>query len=124
MSGLGSELSQVHWKQQWLENGTLFFHVSMSSAEQLHQATEAPARQPAHIPNEHAHLLHVSVMVSFKPHPPTSLAHGSELLSALKWEEMGCVGGDLSDQRYKVFIFLEKRDCATVRTNIKDKVKL
>uniref|UniRef100_A0A8C9SMQ3 Astrotactin 2 n=1 Tax=Scleropages formosus TaxID=113540 RepID=A0A8C9SMQ3_SCLFO len=62
MSGLGSELSQVHWKQQWLENGTLFFHVSMSSAEQLHQATEAPARQPAHIPNEHAHLLHVSVM--------------------------------------------------------------
>ncbi|XP_023666848.1 astrotactin-2-like isoform X1 [Paramormyrops kingsleyae] len=62
MSGLGPELSQVHWKQQWLENGTLYFHVSMSSTEQLHQATEAPAREPAHVPHERMHLLHVSVM--------------------------------------------------------------
>uniref|UniRef100_A0A8C9VSV2 Astrotactin 2 n=1 Tax=Scleropages formosus TaxID=113540 RepID=A0A8C9VSV2_SCLFO len=62
MSGTGAEISLVHWKQQWLENGTLYFHVSMTSAEQLAQATEPTARQPAHILHEHAHLLHVSVM--------------------------------------------------------------
>ncbi|KAL0192204.1 hypothetical protein M9458_010500, partial [Cirrhinus mrigala] len=50
----GPDISQVHWKQQWLENGTLYFHVSMSSSEQ--QA------QPPRVLHEHMHLLHISVM--------------------------------------------------------------
>ncbi|KAF5909522.1 astrotactin-2 isoform X1, partial [Clarias magur] len=62
MSGTGADISQVHWKQQWLENGTLFFHVSMSSLEQLFQATQPTAREPSQGLHEHVHLLHISVM--------------------------------------------------------------
>ncbi|XP_035234487.1 astrotactin-2-like isoform X2 [Anguilla anguilla] len=62
MSGTGAEISLVHWKQQWLENGTLYFHVSLSSAEQLSQVTPPPAQEPAHVLHEHVHLLHISVM--------------------------------------------------------------
>ncbi|KAK6305311.1 hypothetical protein J4Q44_G00240910 [Coregonus suidteri] len=62
MSGTGADISQVHWKQQWLENGTLYFHVSMSTSEQLMQTTQPTAREPAHVPHEHMHLLHISVM--------------------------------------------------------------
>uniref|UniRef100_A0A8C8GD77 Astrotactin 2 n=1 Tax=Oncorhynchus tshawytscha TaxID=74940 RepID=A0A8C8GD77_ONCTS len=62
MSGTGADISQVHWKQQWLENGTLYFHVSMSTSEQLIQTTVPTAREPAHVLHEHMHLLHISVM--------------------------------------------------------------
>uniref|UniRef100_A0A8K9XDW1 Astrotactin 2 n=1 Tax=Oncorhynchus mykiss TaxID=8022 RepID=A0A8K9XDW1_ONCMY len=62
MSGLGADISQVHWKQQWLENGTLYFHVSMSTSEQLIQTTVPTAQEPAHVLHEHMHLLHISVM--------------------------------------------------------------
>ncbi|XP_026777781.1 astrotactin-2 isoform X1 [Pangasianodon hypophthalmus] len=62
MSGTGADISQVHWKQQWLENGTLFFHVSMSSSEQLFQATQPTEREPSQGLHEHVHLLHISVM--------------------------------------------------------------
>lgn len=64
MSGTGEDISQVHWKQQWLENGTLYFHVSMTESELLAQTTQATPREPAHILHEHMHLLHISVMVS------------------------------------------------------------
>uniref|UniRef100_A0A672GE35 Astrotactin 2 n=1 Tax=Salarias fasciatus TaxID=181472 RepID=A0A672GE35_SALFA len=62
MSGTGEDISQVHWKQQWLENGTLYFHVSMTESELLPQATQPTAREPAHVLHEHMHLLHISVM--------------------------------------------------------------
>uniref|UniRef100_A0A673WXB8 Astrotactin 2 n=1 Tax=Salmo trutta TaxID=8032 RepID=A0A673WXB8_SALTR len=62
MSGLGADISQVHWKQQWLENGTLYFHVSVSTSEQLIQTTMPTAQEPAHVLHEHMHLLHISVM--------------------------------------------------------------
>lgn len=65
MSGTGEDISQVHWKQQWLENGTLYFHVSMTESELLAQTTQAVPREPAHVLHEHMHLLHISVMVSF-----------------------------------------------------------
>lgn len=64
MSGTGEDISQVHWKQQWLENGTLYFHVSMTESELLAQTTQPTAREPAHVLHEHMHLLHISVMVS------------------------------------------------------------
>uniref|UniRef100_A0A3B3S2I1 Astrotactin 2 n=1 Tax=Paramormyrops kingsleyae TaxID=1676925 RepID=A0A3B3S2I1_9TELE len=64
MSGTGIEVSLVHWKQRWLDNGTLYFHVSLSGAEQLAQVTEPTERELAHVLHEHAHLLHVSVMGS------------------------------------------------------------
>ncbi|XP_066507598.1 astrotactin-2-like [Hoplias malabaricus] len=62
MSGTSADISQVHWKQQWLENGTLFFHVSMSNPEQLAQATQPTVRETAQGLHEHMHLLHISVM--------------------------------------------------------------
>ncbi|XP_041825552.1 astrotactin-2-like isoform X2 [Melanotaenia boesemani] len=62
MSGTGEDISQVHWKQQWLENGTLYFHVSMTESELLAQTTQATAREPSHVLHEHMHLLHISVM--------------------------------------------------------------
>ncbi|XP_037547936.1 astrotactin-2 [Nematolebias whitei] len=62
MSGTGEDISQVHWKQQWLENGTLYFHVSMTESELILQTTQPTAREPAHVLHEHMHLLHISVM--------------------------------------------------------------
>ncbi|KAK1883557.1 Astrotactin-2, partial [Dissostichus eleginoides] len=62
MSGTGEDISQVHWKQQWLENGTLYFHVSMTESELLAQTTQPTAREPAPALHEHMHLLHISVM--------------------------------------------------------------
>ncbi|XP_068608676.1 astrotactin-2-like [Brachionichthys hirsutus] len=62
MSGTGDDISQVHWKQQWLENGTLYFHVSMTESELLAHTTQPTARDPAHALHEHMHLLHISVM--------------------------------------------------------------
>lgn len=64
MSGTVSDISLVHWKQQWLENGTLYFHVSMSSAEQLSRATPPSLQEPSEIVEEQMHILHISVMVS------------------------------------------------------------
>ncbi|XP_028318628.1 astrotactin-2 isoform X2 [Gouania willdenowi] len=60
MSGTGEEISQVHWKQQWLENGTLYFHVSMTESELQTLTTQPSAREPAHALHEHMHLLHIS----------------------------------------------------------------
>ncbi|CAL8340766.1 unnamed protein product [Arctogadus glacialis] len=63
MSGTGPDVSLVHWKQQWLENGTLFFHVSATGGPEAPLQTTQPSdRQPAHALHEHMHLLHISVM--------------------------------------------------------------
>lgn len=64
MSGTVADISLVHWKQQWLENGTLYFHVSMGSAEQLSRATPPTLQEPSEIVEEQLHILHISVMVS------------------------------------------------------------
>ncbi|KQK82044.1 hypothetical protein AAES_75157 [Amazona aestiva] len=66
MSGTVADISLVHWKQQWLENGTLYFHVSMSSAEQLSRATPPSLQEPSEIVEEQLHILHISVMCSRK----------------------------------------------------------
>ncbi|XP_051787894.1 astrotactin-2-like isoform X2 [Erpetoichthys calabaricus] len=62
MSGTSADISLVHWKQQWLENGTLYFHVSMNSAEHLSQVTAPTLREPSEIVDEQLHILHISVM--------------------------------------------------------------
>ncbi|XP_078406460.1 astrotactin 2 isoform X5 [Cetorhinus maximus] len=62
MTGTVADISLVHWKQQWLENGTLYFHVSMSNAEHLSQITPPTLREPSEIVDEQMHVLHVSVM--------------------------------------------------------------
>ncbi|XP_072309229.1 astrotactin-2-like isoform X2 [Eucyclogobius newberryi] len=62
MSGTVEDISQVHWKQQWLENGTLYFHVSLTESELPQESTQPTAREPAHVLHENMHLLHISVM--------------------------------------------------------------
>ncbi|XP_014972451.3 astrotactin-2 isoform X1 [Macaca mulatta] len=62
MSGTAADISLVHWRQQWLENGTLYFHVSMSSSGQLAQATAPTLQEPSEIVEEQMHILHISVM--------------------------------------------------------------
>uniref|UniRef100_A0A2I2Y1Z8 Astrotactin-2 n=1 Tax=Gorilla gorilla gorilla TaxID=9595 RepID=A0A2I2Y1Z8_GORGO len=62
MSGTAADISLVHWRQQWLENGTLYFHVSMSSSGQLAQATTPTLQEPSEIVEEQMHILHISVM--------------------------------------------------------------
>ncbi|KAK5600787.1 Astrotactin-2, partial [Crenichthys baileyi] len=79
MSGTGEEISQVHWKQQWLENGTLYFHVSMTEPELMAQTTQPTAREPAHALHEHMHLLHISVMI-----PPGANPNTNEALKELQ----------------------------------------
>lgn len=64
MSGTAADISLVHWRQQWLENGTLYFHVSMSSSGQLARATAPTLQEPSEIVEEQMHILHISVMVS------------------------------------------------------------
>jgi hypothetical protein len=64
MSGTAADISMVHWRQQWLENGTLYFHVSMSSSGQLARATATTLQEPSEIVEEQMHILHISVMVS------------------------------------------------------------
>lgn len=64
MSGMVADILLVHWRQQWLENGTLYFHVSMSSSGQLAQATAPTLQEPSEIVEEQMHILHISVMVS------------------------------------------------------------
>ncbi|XP_021117831.1 astrotactin-2 isoform X5 [Heterocephalus glaber] len=62
MSGTAADISLVHWRQQWLENGTLYFHVSMSSSGQLARATAPTLQEPSEIVEEQMHILHISVM--------------------------------------------------------------
>ncbi|XP_049630079.1 astrotactin-2 isoform X3 [Suncus etruscus] len=62
MSGTAADISLVHWRQQWLENGTLYFHVSMSSSGQLARATTPTLQEPSEIVEEQMHILHISVM--------------------------------------------------------------
>ncbi|XP_020930145.1 astrotactin-2 isoform X1 [Sus scrofa] len=62
MSGTAADISLVHWRQQWLENGTLYFHVSMSSSGQLARATAPTLQEPSEIVEEQMHIVHISVM--------------------------------------------------------------
>ena len=92
MSGTVADISLVHWKQQWLENGTLYFHVSMSSAEQLSRATPPSLQEPSEIVEEQMHILHISVMVSQScqwHHRGQRTSGRGRWLAAVSWWEGG-----------------------------------
>lgn len=82
MSGTAADISLVHWRQQWLENGTLYFHVSMSSSGQLARATAPTLQEPSEIVEEQMHILHISVMVS-------------------EWDVVGAQGDDSEMERWR-----------------------
>ncbi|KAM8933983.1 astrotactin-2 isoform 2-T2 [Pelodytes ibericus] len=62
LSGTNEDLALVHWNQQWLSNGTLFFHVFLQHMEHTSQSTPPTMQVPPQELDEQLHVLHVSVM--------------------------------------------------------------
>ncbi|XP_073456791.1 astrotactin-2 isoform X2 [Aquarana catesbeiana] len=62
MSGTNDDLSLVYWTQKWLENGTLYFHVSLHMREHTSISTSPTMPEPVQELDEQLHVLHVSVM--------------------------------------------------------------
>uniref|UniRef100_A0A3P8X2C8 Astrotactin 1 n=1 Tax=Cynoglossus semilaevis TaxID=244447 RepID=A0A3P8X2C8_CYNSE len=60
ISGNSEDIPLVRWKQQWLENGTLLFHIHHQDGSlSLPEPTEDPAKDSA---KEELRILHISVM--------------------------------------------------------------
>ncbi|KAM4695638.1 astrotactin-2 [Rhinophrynus dorsalis] len=62
ISGSMEDLSIVHWTQQWLKNGTLYFHVSQHRMEHTSHITPPSIQEPPQELDEQLHILHVSIM--------------------------------------------------------------
>ncbi len=61
ISGNSEDIPLVRWRQQWLENGTLLFHIHhQDGGLSLPEPTEDPASDSA---KEELRILHISVMV-------------------------------------------------------------
>lgn len=61
ISGNSEDIPLVRWRQQWLENGTLLFHIHHQDGSlNLPEPTEDPANDSA---KEELRILHISVMV-------------------------------------------------------------
>lgn len=61
ISGNSEDIPLVRWRQQWLENGTLLFHIHHQDGSlSLPEPTEDPANDSA---KEELRILHISVMV-------------------------------------------------------------
>ncbi|KAK7945427.1 hypothetical protein WMY93_001155 [Mugilogobius chulae] len=62
ISGNSEDIPLVRWRQQWLENGTLLFHIHhQDGSVSLPEPTEDPANDSA---KEEIRILHISVMVT------------------------------------------------------------
>lgn len=67
ISGSSEDIALVRWRQQWLENGTLLFHIHHQDGNQNAagvDTTEDPASDTA--AEEELRILHISVMVGPK----------------------------------------------------------
>lgn len=68
ISGSSEDIALVRWRQQWLENGTLLFHIHHQDGNQNAagvDTTEDPASDTA--AEEELRILHISVMVGPGP---------------------------------------------------------
>lgn len=64
ISGNSEDIPLVRWRQQWLENGTLLFHIHhQDGGLSLPEPTEDPANDSA---KEELRILHISVMVKLR----------------------------------------------------------
>lgn len=66
ISGNTEDIPLVRWRQQWLENGTLLFHIHhQDGAPTLpgQDPTEEPQHESA---EEELRILHISVMVGWE----------------------------------------------------------
>lgn len=65
ITGNSEDIPLVRWRQQWLENGTLLFHIHHQDGSQNLpglSATDDPASDSA---EEELRILHISVMVRY-----------------------------------------------------------
>lgn len=61
ISGNSEDIPLVRWRQQWLENGTLLFHIHHQDGSlNVPEPTEDPANNST---KEELRILHISVMV-------------------------------------------------------------
>lgn len=70
ISGNTEDIPLVRWRQQWLENGTLLFHIHhQDGAPSL--PGQDPTQEPQHeSAEEELRILHISVMVrTAQPQP-------------------------------------------------------
>ncbi|CAG5897187.1 unnamed protein product [Menidia menidia] len=69
ISGNSEDIPLVRWRQQWLENGTLLFHIHhQDGGLSLPEPTEDPASDST---KEELRILHISVMILWLSSPLT-----------------------------------------------------
>ncbi|KAA0719361.1 Astrotactin-1 Precursor [Triplophysa tibetana] len=64
ISGNSEDIPLVRWKQQWLENGTLLFHIHHQDGSQNLPGPPATAYPASDSAEEELRILHISVMHS------------------------------------------------------------
>lgn len=67
ISGNSEDIPLVRWRQQWLENGTLLFHIHHQDGSQNLPGPAATAYPASDSAEEELRILHISVMVC-NPH--------------------------------------------------------
>lgn len=63
ISGNSEDIPLVRWRQQWLENGTLLFHIHHQDGSQNLPGPAATAYPASDSAEEELRILHISVMV-------------------------------------------------------------
>lgn len=63
ISGNSEDIPLVRWRQQWLENGTLLFHIHHQDGSQTLPGPAATAYPASDSAEEELRILHISVMV-------------------------------------------------------------
>ncbi|GLD74270.1 astrotactin-1 [Lates japonicus] len=81
ISGNSEDIPLVRWRQQWLENGTLLFHIHHQDGSlNLPEPTEDPANDSA---KEELRILHISVMLATRLEAPTYKSKAMSLVQLL-----------------------------------------
>lgn len=66
ISGNTEDIPLVRWRQQWLENGTLLFHIHHQDGTPNLPGLEPTEEPQSESAEEELRILHISVMVSTK----------------------------------------------------------
>lgn len=64
ISGNTEDIPLVRWRQQWLENGTLLFHIHHQDGTPISPGLEPTEEPQSESAEEELRILHISVMVS------------------------------------------------------------
>ncbi|TRZ04364.1 hypothetical protein DNTS_002089, partial [Danionella cerebrum] len=64
ISGNTEDIPLVRWRQQWLENGTLLFHIHHQDGSQNFPGPAATAYPASDSAEEELRILHISVMMA------------------------------------------------------------